>query len=152
MHETAAMQRMIRTVLACMQQAGASRVTHVQVALGVSEHVTAEAAHQLFAMLVRGTPIEGASLAIQWLPVRYQCLSCQRSFESAEPGASALCPHCGEVVLEVEHQQTCAVCSIDVSFPVTPETTDLPRHGQQLSLASLRASECSLEHQKEAVR
>lgn len=142
MHETAVMQGMIRTVLACMQQAGASQVTHVQLALGVSEHMTAGAAHQLFAMLIRGTPIEGASLAIQWVPARYRCLLCQRCFESAEPGECALCPQCGEAALEIAHQEICAVRSIDVSFPATPETIDRPRHSQQ----------CSLEHQEEAVR
>jgi hypothetical protein len=33
-----------------------------------------------------------------------------------------LCPQCGEVALEVVHQEICTLRSIDVSFPVVPET------------------------------
>ena len=42
MHEVAAMRGMVRTVLECMQQAGASRVTNVQLVLGASGHFTAD--------------------------------------------------------------------------------------------------------------
>jgi Zn finger protein HypA/HybF involved in hydrogenase expression len=97
-------------------------VTHVQLALGVCGHLTAEAAHQSFEMLIKGTPIEGSSLAIQWLPARYQCLICRHNFESGEPCEQVLCPQCGEVALEVVHQEICTLRSIDVSFPVVPET------------------------------
>jgi hydrogenase nickel incorporation protein HypA/HybF len=146
MHEIAAMQQTIRTVLACMQQAGASRVTHVQLALGVCGHLTAEAAHQSFEMLIKGTPIEGASLAIQWLPARYQCLSCWHHFESGEPGEQALCPQCSEVALEVAHQEICAVRSIDVSFPAVCETVGHSQLAQKPWPVpiSLIASECAL--------
>ncbi len=64
MHEVAAMRGMVRTVLECMQQAGASRVTNVQLVLGASGHFTADAAYQHFEALTKGTPIEDASLTI----------------------------------------------------------------------------------------
>lgn len=116
MHEVAAMRGMVRTVLECMQQAGASRVTNVQLVLGASGHLTADAAYQHFEALVKGTPIEDASLTIQWLPAQYQCFFCLHRFESCEPSNQVTCPECGEVALEVSHQDVYYVSAIDVSF------------------------------------
>ena len=116
MHETAAMQGIVRIILHHMQQAGASRVINVQLVLGASGHLTAEAANQHFEALVAGTPIEGSSLTIQWLPAEYQCFFCLHRFESSEPSNHVTCPECGEAALEVSHRDMCSVSAIDVSF------------------------------------
>ena len=116
MHEIAAMQGMVRTVLECMQKAQAPRVTSVQLAISVSGHFTREAVHQHFEAFTKGTPIEGASLCIQWLPATYQCFSCLHRFESSEPSDQVVCPRCGEGALAVEHLDICSVSSIDVAF------------------------------------
>ncbi len=116
MHEVAAMQGMVRTVLECMRQAGGSRVTNVQLVLGASGHFTAEAAYQHFEALTKGTPVADASLTIQWLPAQFLCISCLHRFESSEPSNQVACPRCGEVALEVGHQDICYVSAIDVSF------------------------------------
>jgi len=116
MHEAAAMQAIVRIILHRMQQAGASRVINVQLILGASGHLTAEAANQHFEALVNGTPIEGASLTIQWLPAEYQCFFCLHCFESGEPSSHVTCPECGEAALEIGHRDMCHVSAIDVSF------------------------------------
>jgi hydrogenase nickel incorporation protein HypA/HybF len=112
MHEAAVMQSVVKTILASMENAGASRVTSVQLALGTSGHFAEEAVRQYFQALTRDTPIEGANLALSWLPATYQCLSCQHRFESATP--TETCPGCGDVVLEISHQDACYVETIDV--------------------------------------
>lgn len=113
--------------------------------------MTAEAAHQLFEMLIRGTPVEGASLAIQWLPARYQCLTCRCHFESGEPCEQVLCPQCGEIALVVEQQEICTVRSIDVSFPAVQGDTGLQHNQKWQPPISLRASEsCVAGRQKES--
>ena len=116
MHEVAAMQGMVRTVLEHMCEAGASRVTNVQLALGASGHFTAEAAQQHFQALTAGTPIERATLTILWLPAKFQCFSCLHRFESCETADQATCPSCGGIALEIEHQDICYVSTIDVAF------------------------------------
>jgi hydrogenase nickel incorporation protein HypA/HybF len=116
MHEIAAMQGIVRTVLECMRQAGASRVTNVQLVLGASGHFTSDAAYQHFEALTKGTPIEDASLTIQWLPAQYQCFFCLHRFESSEPSNQVACPKCGELALEVGHQDVCSVSAIDITF------------------------------------
>jgi hydrogenase nickel insertion protein HypA len=115
MHEVAAMQGMVRTALKYMREAGGSCVTNVQLVLGASGHFTAEAAHQHFEVFTMGTPLEGASLMILWVPAKFQCLSCLHRFESCESAEQVTCPRCGDVVLEIEHQDVYYVSSIDVA-------------------------------------
>jgi hydrogenase nickel incorporation protein HypA/HybF len=115
MHEGAVMQGVVKTILAALEQTGAARVTNVQLQLGVSGHFTEEAVRQYFQLLTQDTPVEGATLTLSWLPATYQCLSCQQRFEStSSPG---ICPHCGDIALEVSHQDECTVRSLDVVTP-----------------------------------
>src|SRR5260370_4076828 len=99
MHGVAVMEGMVRTVLECMRQAGASRVTNVQLVLEASGHFTTDVAYQHFETLTKETPIKGASLTIQWLPAQYRCFFCLHRFESSEPSNQIACPECGEVAL-----------------------------------------------------
>ncbi|GCE21164.1 hypothetical protein KDK_49640 [Dictyobacter kobayashii] len=109
------MQGIVHTILASAQQAGAVRVTNVQLELGVSGHFTEEAVRQYFQILTEHTAIEGATLTLSWLPAAYQCLSCQRRFESTS--SAATCPQCGDVALEISHQDECSIRAIDVVLP-----------------------------------
>jgi|SRR5579859_7880936 len=114
MHEAATMQRVVHVILEALQQSGASRVTRVQLALGRSGHFTEEAAHQYFQIFTRDTPVEGASLAISWLPATFQCIACHHDFKSCLPAEQVTCPECGDSTLEIEHQDICQVSAIDV--------------------------------------
>jgi hydrogenase nickel incorporation protein HypA/HybF len=112
MHEGAVMQTVVTKILATLDNVCTPQVTHIQLELGTSTHFTEEAVRQYFHVLTLGTPIEGAELELSWLPATYQCLSCQQRFESiSEPG---VCPHCGDIGLEVAHQESCILRSIDV--------------------------------------
>ena len=115
MHEVAAMQGMVRTVLNCLSKAGGTEVTNVQLALGASSHFTAEVALQHFEAMTKGTPAEGASLTIQWLPATYQCFSCAHRFESLEPSTQVTCPKCENAALDIDHQDICYVSAIDIT-------------------------------------
>jgi hydrogenase nickel incorporation protein HypA/HybF len=114
MHEVAVMQGVVKTILHSLSQAGASRVINVQLTIGRSGHFTEENVRQHFEVLTKGTPIEGASLTISWLPATVQCLSCLHRFSSCEPAEQTKCPICGDLVIEIDHQDTCFVSTIDV--------------------------------------
>jgi hydrogenase nickel insertion protein HypA len=144
MHEVAAMQGIVRTALECMRQAGASRVTNVQLVLGASRHFTAEVACQHFEALTKDTPIEDASLTIQWLPAKLFCFSCLHRFESSEPATQVTCPVCGEVALEIEHKDACYVSSIDVSFDDAGDTGKLNAAEETMPEMHVLFSECYL--------
>ena len=116
MHEVAAMQGAVRTILEQMQAAGGSHVTAVELVLGASGHFTEEAARQHFAVLTADTPAEGAVLEMFWLPATFQCFSCLHRFESCEPAEQVTCPRCGDIALKASHQDACYVKAIEVSF------------------------------------
>lgn len=114
MHEVALMQGVVKTILQSLSEAGASRVTNVQLTIGRSGHFTEKNVQQHFEVLTKDTPIEGASLTISWLPATVQCLSCLHQFSSCEPADQTKCPRCGDLVMEIDHQETCVVSTIDV--------------------------------------
>lgn len=116
MHDGAAMQDIVQTILDRMRRAGASRVINVQLVVGASHHLTAQAVYQRFEKLTAGTPIEGASLAILWLPAKFQCEACGHRFERSEAIEQTTCPNCGGIVLDVEQQDVCYVSAIDVDY------------------------------------
>jgi hydrogenase nickel incorporation protein HypA/HybF len=115
MHEVAVMQGVVKTILQSLAQAGASRVINVQLTIGRSGHFTEENARQHFEVLTKDTPVEGASLTLSWLPATLQCLSCFHRFSSDEPAEQTVCPKCGDVVMEIDHQDRCYVSAIDVT-------------------------------------
>lgn len=114
-----AMQDIVQTTLDRMRRAGASRVINVQLVVGASHYLTADAVYQSFEKLIAGTPIEGASLTILWLPVKFQCVSCQHRFERSEAIEQATCPSCGNIELDMEQQDACYVSAIDVDYDDT---------------------------------
>ena len=116
MHEAAAITGAINTALEYMRQAGASRVTNFEFEVGVSGYCTEEAIRQYVVMLTAGTPAEGTSVRIVWLPATYQCLDCGHCFEHSQPTGEIVCPECEGVVLEMNHQDTCRLHAIDVAF------------------------------------
>lgn len=121
MHEVAAIQGAVRTSLHYMQQAGATRVTNVQLSVAVSGHMSEDVIRQYFTLFTSDTPAAGAALTVVWLPATYRCLTCQQTFQSLEPAVGAICPACGDVALEVDHLDICAVSAIDVAYTETAE-------------------------------
>ncbi len=112
MHEGAVMQTVVATILQELEKTQGGRATRVQLELGTSEHFTEEAVRQYFQMLTRDTAIAGADLELVWLPATYQCLCCSQRFKST--AAMGICPHCGDVGLEIAHQDGCTLRLIDV--------------------------------------
>lgn len=115
MHEVAAIQGVVSAILESLRQAGGSRITHVQLVLGACGHLTEEAARQHFEALTAGTPAEGAALIIAWVPATFQCFSCLYRFESRQPAEQVSCPRCGDIALEIGHQNTCYASVIEVT-------------------------------------
>lgn len=92
MHEVATMQGTVRTALAYMRQAGAARVTNVQLSIAASWHFIEDVVRQYFVMFTAGTPAKDATLTIIWLSATYRCLACLQTFQSLQPAVEALCP------------------------------------------------------------
>ena len=135
MHEAAAITGAVNTALAYMQQAGASRVTNIELEAGAAGHIAEETIRQYVGMVTEGTPAEGTSVRIIWLPIMYQCLDCGHCFESSQPGGEIVCPQCGGMVLEIDHQTIFRLRAIDVAFD------DLPKPGAGGLVATMLVEE-----------
>jgi hydrogenase nickel incorporation protein HypA/HybF len=114
MHEVAAIQGICTAAVQRAEAAGASRITHIELTLGASGHLSEEAVRQHFELLASRTIAEGASLGISWLPATYQCFDCLSRFETVEQSETVTCPNCSGVALEIAHQDISYVTSIDV--------------------------------------
>lgn len=115
MHEGSMMQTVVTTILSSLEKTQGARVARVQLELGTSEHFTEEAVRQYFQMLTQGTLAAEAELELTWLPATYQCLACLRRFESA--AWTGVCPHCGELGLEIAHRDGCDIRQIEIVLP-----------------------------------
>ncbi|HEX9037289.1 MAG TPA: hydrogenase maturation nickel metallochaperone HypA [Ktedonobacterales bacterium] len=133
MHEAAAIQGAVSVALERVAALGSPRVRAVELALGVSGHITDAIARQQFAICALGTPLETAALRIVWLPATYQCFTCLRQFSSVEPAEGVACPECGGVALEIAHDDACYIQAIDVDgaggVDGEPLLADAPRAG-----------------------
>ena len=129
MHEVAAIQGVISSIVEAMHQAGGERVTLVRLSLGASGHLSEEAVRQHFAMLAVGTPAEHAELLISWVPAVYQCFCCGQRFEVIEVVEPVSCPDCDGVALELAHHEVCYASEIEV----VTSTGELP--GMSLTVA-----------------
>jgi Zn finger protein HypA/HybF involved in hydrogenase expression len=121
MHEVAAMRGVVQTALEHLHRAGGTQVTAVELVLSASGHLTEEAACQHFALFAANTPAAAATVTIIMRPATYQCFTCLRAFESTQPAESVVCPACGGVALEIEHEDICALRSIDVAMDGGPD-------------------------------
>jgi|SRR5690348_13866656 hydrogenase nickel incorporation protein HypA/HybF len=114
MHEAAAMQTIVSTLLEQAAKTGANRVTKVELVLGASSHHTEEGVRQYFSALTAGTLAQHAELAITWLPATYQCLNCRHQFPVLNPAAETDCPWCKGVALEVAHKDDWYLSKIEL--------------------------------------
>lgn len=120
MHEVGMIRAALATVLSELDKSGGQRVAGVRLAVKASGHATEEAIRDLFAALAGGTPASGAVVSIEWLPSEFQCVACANKFVTSESGSGVTCPRCGGSALDLDHQDTCTVTSIDVAFDDDP--------------------------------
>ena len=96
MHELSIADAVVR--IAC-EHAGGRRVTRVEVSVGRLRQVVPESLEFAFELVARGTPVEGAELALQEVPVRVACRRCAEETEVDE--FPLACSFCGSLDVEV---------------------------------------------------
>jgi hydrogenase nickel incorporation protein HypA/HybF len=99
MHEMSIAQSLLRIVQETMQQNAAKRLHRIKLVAGQMNAVAPQSLHTAFELLARDTPLQGAELLIETVPVTMLCAGCQQSFspEGDEPQLLLLarCPSCG---------------------------------------------------------
>jgi hydrogenase nickel incorporation protein HypA/HybF len=99
MHEITLMQSVLEAVSRSASIHHLTRVTKVKLIVGKLTAVLPEALQFAFMALTPHTALAGATLIIEEQPVKLQCLTCNRTFEVAEP--LFLCGGCGGTAVQL---------------------------------------------------
>lgn len=99
MHELAVAREIIEIVQGEMERRGLRRIEAVALRIGALTGINADALTFGFEASVADTPLEGAQLIIEALPVRALCHACRK--ESEIEAFLFLCPQCGSSDLEI---------------------------------------------------
>lgn len=93
MHELSLIQSLVELVAGSALENGITRVTLVKLMVGEYHGALPGALQFAFSCLAPDTPLAGAELEIEIIPVKLRCSSCGLVFSPA--GWSAACPDCG---------------------------------------------------------
>lgn len=116
MHETAIVEGLMRILEKQAARHGAERILRVRVKVGRLRAVEPAQLVACFEMFAEGTVAEGATLAIEEVPVRARCKSCGTEFEV--PRYRFECQGCGGGDVEVVQGQELYIESFDAAEPV----------------------------------
>jgi hydrogenase nickel incorporation protein HypA/HybF len=94
MHELSIAQNLVELAGKEAENKGIKRVEALYLKLGVLSGVEKDALRFSFDVIIQGTPLEGAKLVIEEVPVKVYCPSCQEPHVLPEP-IPMRCPVCG---------------------------------------------------------
>jgi len=100
MHELSIAHSLVELTIETAKDYGLKRVNAIHLKLGALSGVVKEALEFSFDVVTQGTPIEGAKLIIEEIPVKVFCPNCQEARTLAEPFPMR-CPECGTIAGEV---------------------------------------------------
>ena len=121
MHELSIADAVVRIATA---HASGRRVRRVELRVGYLRQVVPSALEFAFELLTNGTPLEGADLVIEHVPVSGSCRVC--GVETTMTGFPLRCSGCGGLDLELLMGEELLVDALELDEEMTTEGT---RHG-----------------------
>jgi hydrogenase nickel incorporation protein HypA/HybF len=112
MHEYSITESMLSLALEKANDAGAQKITRINLVLGELSGVVGECVQQYFEILGRDTIAVGAALSFEMKPTLLRCRKCEKEFSPADH--RWVCPDCGEISLEIVSGRECYMESIEV--------------------------------------
>lgn len=112
MHEYSVTESLLELALGKAKEAGAGRITRVNLVLGELSGVVGECVQQYFEVLRRDTIAGGAVLSFDIKPTALKCRKCGKVFPPADHKWS--CPDCREADVEIISGRECYLESIEV--------------------------------------
>ncbi|GEN36061.1 hydrogenase maturation nickel metallochaperone HypA [Aneurinibacillus danicus] len=94
MHELSIAHSLVELAVEAAENTGMKRVQALYLKLGVLSGVVKESLEFSFDVVIEGTPLEGARLVIEDVPVQVFCSDCQEAHILPEPFPMR-CPVCG---------------------------------------------------------
>ena len=113
MHEFAVTKNMVELVLNEANNAGATRVTDIYLAIGDISTFINESVQLFFDMYSKDTIAEGAKLHFRRIPAEFVCRGCGRSF-THRGGDSFDCPDCSGLGKPTEKGHEFSIETIDI--------------------------------------
>ena len=106
MHELSITQSLLEIVNQEVAKHAISKVTSVKLKVGKLTAIEPTSLTFCFEVLSKDTPVEGAELVIEIVPVRGKCLGCGKLFEAN--GLLLACPNCsGHRIEMVSGRELC---------------------------------------------
>ena len=93
MHEYPITEQIVKIAEKNCREAGASRVTSVNLVVGDYSGLVPESIHMYFDLIAEGTVCEGSEINMKRVKPKLKCTSCGALFERAP--MSFACPSCG---------------------------------------------------------
>ena len=115
MHELGIMTGVVESVEQAARDAGALRVTKVNLVVGVMTEAIADALQFAFDMLKEDTLLSPAELHIEMVEPRSQCMECGAEYTHDRFEMS--CPECGSVFTKLIAGRELKIDSIEVDLP-----------------------------------
>ena len=112
MHEMSIAQSLIEIIREEMDRHGALHLRTVHLRVGEMTAVVPESLAFSFEVITAGTPLEGARLVIETVPLEGRCTECGRPFKIKD--YVFLCPACGSAKIETVAGQELSLVDMEV--------------------------------------
>ena len=112
MHEMSIAQSLIHILQEEMEKHGAKSLRSVRLSVGELTAIVPESLSFCFEIIVQGTPLEGARLLMDRIPLRGYCLQCDETFDIKD--FVFVCPTCGDTAIETIEGQELSIVEMEV--------------------------------------
>ncbi len=113
MHELSIMESALEQALEQARRAGAQRVDEIRLRVGDLSGVVPEALQMAFDALIVDTIASGASLAVEKVPARFWCHTCE--FEFTPETIFGECPACHAISPELRAGRELELASLEIT-------------------------------------
>jgi len=100
MHELSITQGLLQIVLEEATRHSISKVKVVKLKIGQLRTIEPSCLTFCFELLTKDTPVEGADLKIDMVPIKGKCRNCGEVFETDDADALFFCPACSSYNIE----------------------------------------------------
>jgi hydrogenase nickel incorporation protein HypA/HybF len=124
MHELSIVESVVESVTETAAGYPGARVIAVKLRVGVLAAVVKESLEFCWELATEGTPLAGAALVVNVVPVGLHCTACGRDAE-VEGALSFRCPHCGEPAADLRQGRELEIESIEIEEPDSESASQL---------------------------